>query len=180
MICIGGVCVPYSAVIPLILMGIRWVFAKLHLYGLLPAFVGDVMNLNQTPPDQDKSKSSITEKPARRGKSDPSPKPNVVVELESEEQFDDLIKGNTKVVVKFTASWCQPCKKIHPFYQQKCTEFSNCNFLTVDVDDFDAISSKYSVSMMPTFLVIQEGSVLGTYRGSSEPGLEEFLRTHLQ
>lgn len=179
MICIGGVCVPYSAVIPLILMGIRWVFAKLHLYGLLPAFAADVMNLKSARPDKNKSPPCCTDKRVHRGKSDPSPKPAVVIALESDEQFDNLIKENAKVVVKFTASWCQPCKKIHPFYKQKCTEYSHYNFLTVDVDDFDVIAGKYCVSMMPTFIVIEGSSLLGTYRGSSEPGLEEFLKEHL-
>ena len=179
MICIGGVCVPYSAVVPLILMGIKWVFAKLHAYGLLPPFVAKFLNVNSAPTDPKKYDSCVTEKPVRRGKSDPTPKTSVVIELESEKQFESLTKADAKVVVKFTASWCQPCKKIHPFYQQKCTEYIDCNFLTVDVDDFDRIATKYGVSMMPTFVVIQGNSLVGTYRGSSEPGLEEFLKTHL-
>ena len=180
MICIGGVCVPYSAVIPLILMGMKWVFAKLYMYGLLPTFVAELMNLKPTTSDENKSKTPITDKAARRGKSDPVSKPAAVVELESEDQFDDLIQKNEKMVLKFTADWCQPCKKIHPFYQQKCKEYSGFYFLTIDVDEFDDISQKYGVAMMPTFAVVQGTSVVGTYKGSSEPELEEFLRTNLR
>jgi Thioredoxin len=53
------------------------------------------------------------------------------------------------------------------------------SFLTIDVDDFDGIAGKYNVAMMPTFLVVQGNQVLGTYRGSSEPELETFLRSQL-
>jgi thioredoxin 1 len=182
MICIGGVCVPYSAVIPLFFMGFRWVFAKLHLYGLLPSFVAKMINLNKSP------SSTVSEAEAAnadntaccRDNSDLSSKPAVVKALESEEQFDDLLKKNEKFVVKFTASWCGPCKKINPFYKQKCTEYTDYDFLTVDVDDFDVIAQKYSIAMMPTFIVVKGSFVVGTYRGSSKPELEVFLQEHLR
>jgi thiol-disulfide isomerase/thioredoxin len=77
-------------------------------------------------------------------------------------------------------SWCQPCKAIQPFYEQSSAQYAEkATFLTVDVDDFDSISNKYSVAMMPTFLVVQGDQVLGTYRGSSEPQLEAFLKEQL-
>lgn len=77
-------------------------------------------------------------------------------------------------------SWCKPCKKIQPLFEQLSAQYGEkASFLTVDVDDFDAISSKYKVAMMPTFLVVQKDQVLGTYRGSGEPQLETFLKEHL-
>ena len=161
-------------------MGFRWIVAKLHLYGLLPSFVAEMMNLKVAPRDQQKSASSVESEAKSTDKPDGGGSSDVVVALESEEQFDDLIKKNEKFVVKFTASWCQPCKKIHPFYQQKCTEYTDNNFVTVDVDDFDTIASKYNIAMMPTFIVIQGSSIVGTYSGSSQPELDVFLQTYLR
>ena len=190
--CIGGVCIPYTAVIPLFLLGVRWVFAKLHLYGLLPNFVAEMMNLKHMQQLDKQSSSSCcnlvngaakgenAEKPPC-GDNAGSSSPSVVVkELESEKEFDDLLKKNEKVVVKFTATWCKPCHKIQPFYKKKCTENPEYDFLTVDVDDFETIAGKYSVAMMPTFIIVQgTTSVMGTYRGSSEPELDAFLKEHL-
>lgn len=34
--CIGGVCIPYTAIIPLLLYGLQWVLQKLANMGLLP------------------------------------------------------------------------------------------------------------------------------------------------
>jgi thioredoxin 1 len=78
-------------------------------------------------------------------------------------------------------SWCKPCKKIQPFYERLSAQYRDkaLSFLTVDVDDFDAISTKYKVGMMPTFLVLQNDEVLGTLRGSGEPQLESFLKEQL-
>eukprot|EP00536_Pseudo-nitzschia_multiseries_P008339 jgi/Psemu1/257124/estExt_Genewise1Plus.C_2100063 len=164
MICIGGVCVPYSAVIPLFLLGIKWVLSKLHTYGLLPNF---------------RKKVSSTESNDSNSSSAGTSSSLAVKRLESEEEFDDLLKKDAKLVVKFTAAWCQPCKKIHPFYAKQCEEHPDYDFITVDVDDFDGIAGKYSVAMMPTFIVVRGESVLGTCRGSSEPELESFLKEHL-
>lgn len=144
------------------------------------------MNLKHVSRDYEKSPSSVIskatnpEKPACRDGVDPSSQLDVVKVLESEDQFDDLLKKNKKFVVKFTATWCKPCKNIHPFFQQRCAEYIDYEFVTVDVDEFHKAAAKYSIAMMPTFIVVQRNSVVGTYRGSSEPELDEFLRTHLR
>ncbi len=39
-LCIGGVCIPYSTILPLILLGLQWIGAKLARVGLLPLWVG--------------------------------------------------------------------------------------------------------------------------------------------
>jgi thiol-disulfide isomerase/thioredoxin len=86
----------------------------------------------------------------------------------------------SKLVFCFCFSWCTPCHKIQPYYQRISSLYAeSASFLTIDVDDFDGIAGKYNVAMMPTFLVVQGDRVLGTYRGSSEPELESFLRSQL-
>lgn len=37
--CIGGVCIPYSAILPLVILGIQWILQKLVAAGLLPPVV---------------------------------------------------------------------------------------------------------------------------------------------
>lgn len=163
--------------------------AKLHLYGLLPNFIAEMMNLKhlqQQPQksqpssccnsENESSKRSKRKKTASGSNSEIS---SVVKRLESEEEFDDLLKKNAKVVVKFTATWCVPCENIHPFYQEKCKEYSEYDFITVDVDDFDDIAGKYSVAIMPTFIIVQGDTTVGTYRGSSQPELGTFFNEHL-
>lgn len=38
-LCIGGVCIPYTAVLPLLLIGLQWVATQLAKVGLLPDWV---------------------------------------------------------------------------------------------------------------------------------------------
>jgi thioredoxin 1 len=42
--CIGGVCIPYTALIPLLLYGIKWFVEKLMEYGLLPKWLHEKIN----------------------------------------------------------------------------------------------------------------------------------------
>lgn len=76
---------------------------------------------------------------------------------------------------------CKPCHKIQPFYEQFSSQYASTGaaFLTIDVDDYDDIATKYKVAMMPTFIVVQGDAVLGTYAGSNEHQLQEFLKEHL-
>lgn len=181
MLCLGGVCVPYTAVVPLILLVVRWGLAKLYAIGLVPEYVADLLNLKQLQSQQNSSSccSPGDEKNNKTIVND-AVGPSVVQELESEEAFATLLQEGGRVCLKFTASWCAPCKKIQPKYEALSSQYAEtAKFLTVDVDEFDAIASKYSVAMMPTFLVCSSDQVLGTLRGSNEAELETFLKEHL-
>jgi thiol-disulfide isomerase/thioredoxin len=37
--CVGGVCVPYSALVPLLLYGLKWIVQQLSSYGLIPSWI---------------------------------------------------------------------------------------------------------------------------------------------
>lgn len=101
--CIGGVCVPYTAVVPLVLLALRWCLAKLAVFGLLPSTVVELLNLKEFDKksccETDTSKESKATAMAASCCSGPS----VVKELLSEEEFDALLKQDKKVIIKFTA-----------------------------------------------------------------------------
>mmetsp|Transcript_49515 Transcript_49515/g.139365 ORF Transcript_49515/g.139365 Transcript_49515/m.139365 type:complete len:176 (-) Transcript_49515:69-596(-) len=167
LLCIGGVCVPYTAVLPIVILALKWVAVRLAQMGLLPKAVGDALQVSFTAnADEKEAVEEIT-----------AAGPSTVKTLESSEDFHALLeKKDHKVVCKFTASWCKPCHKIQPFYEKLSSHFKGTSFLTVDVDEFDDIAGKYSVAMMPTFLVLQGEKVLGSYSGSSESELQRFLK----
>lgn len=43
--------------------------------------------------------------------------------------------GDALVVVDFSASWCSPCQKIAPDFEQLSQELTDVVFLKVDVDE---------------------------------------------
>lgn len=99
LICIGGVCVPYTAVIPICILALKWFAAKLAQWGLLPKKLQELMHLPQATKEGENNtqeKSSIGLKNSG---------PSIVKTLESEEDFHKLVNGKNKVVCKFTATW---------------------------------------------------------------------------
>ena len=69
-------------------------------------------------------------------------------------------------IVKFTASWCGPCKKIASFYEDLAKAHPEAMFLTVDVDDNPDASAFAQVRAMPTFQVYRNGTKIAECVGA--------------
>ena len=172
--CIGGVCVPYTAVVPLALLVFKWCLSKLAKLGLVPDSVCKALNLQQF------EQSSCCKTDEKTGKTTCTAK-STVRELKDEEDFNNLLKEGDIMLLKFTADWCNPCKAIQPFFEELSGRYAGeADFLTIDVDEFEGIASKYKVAMMPTFVAVQKDKVLGELKGSSQPQLEAFVKEHLE
>lgn len=90
----------------------------------------------------------------------------MIVEIKSEEEFNQLIKeGN--VVVEFGATWCGPCNMM--LRVMKSVESSlDVKFVKVDVDEFGPLSSKYLVSNIPTFFAYKNGKDISFKRDGKD------------
>ena len=92
-----------------------------------------------------------------------------VMNIKSDGDFRTLLKttGSKLVVVDFFATWCGPCKKIAPQFAELSGQYgSKVKFCKVDVDKNQALSQKYGVSSMPTFLFIKNGKQLDKLAGA--------------
>jgi len=76
------------------------------------------------------------------------------------------------VVVDFMASWCGPCKRIAPFFDELSNKFSRVVFLKVDVEVCTSIAAQYSVTAMPTFIIFKTGVELARLQGAEPQALE--------
>ena len=45
------------------------------------------------------------------------------------ENFDAVIKENPVVLVKFWATWCNPCKQLNPILEEIDIEIRSCDLL---------------------------------------------------
>ena len=83
------------------------------------------------------------------------PSQHSVVEITDAKKFEFILEhyGDKLIVVDFTASWCGPCQKIKPFFHECSNLYKKTSLcLSVDVDKFPELTSKYKIEAMPTFL----------------------------
>lgn len=89
--------------------------------------------------------------------------------------------GAKLVVVDFTATWCNPCQRIAPVFEQLSVKYPNAVFLKVDVDKCAETAAMEGVSAMPTFIFYRNHAKLGLCQGADPAGLEtkiqQFYRT---
>ena len=92
-------------------------------------------------------------------------------------QLEELFTQHKYVVVKFSAEWCGPCKRIHPVYERlsNSEKYNSVCFLHIDVDEVRDICEKYDVEAMPTFILFQNGEELVRFEGANESKLNNML-----
>lgn len=81
--------------------------------------------------------------------------------------FNDVISGNQLVLVDFFATWCQPCKMMHPVLEQvKAAYGDKLRIVKIDVDQHGDISGLYNIRSVPTLMLFRDGEVLWRQSGA--------------
>lgn len=211
--CIGGVCIPYSAILPLIMVFLQYLLRPLAKLGLLPSWMADMLgvttsaaeiqncngscegiakkiNIHRRPKKLHSNQTEVTtdsismDDSSAHDSSEKDRDCNFSISIKtigSTEEFEKILQGTDILIVKFTASWCKPCKAIQPVFQQKASKYveissKEVEIVTIDVDEVDDVSSKYKVTMMPTFMAFQHGKPVSSMSGVNENKLETFLK----
>ncbi len=72
--------------------------------------------------------------------------------------FQEIIKGEIPVLVDFHADWCGPCKTMQPILKVLKQKFgSKLKILKINVDANPAVSEKFNVRGVPTFILFSKG-----------------------
>ncbi len=75
----------------------------------------------------------------------------------NDQNFDSKI-SNGYVLVDFYATWCGPCRMMHPVLEELESERSSVEIMQVDVDESPNISKKYGVMSIPTLILFKNGN----------------------
>ncbi|KAI1775566.1 DUF1000-domain-containing protein [Hypoxylon cercidicola] len=102
------------------------------------------------------------------------------IEIQSAEQFGELLKNSRIVVADFYANWCGPCKQIAPFYEQLSRSLSRPKVATfvkvnTEAEGPKAIAAEYAVTHLPTFIVFRDGSVVEKVKGANPQQLQSIV-----
>ncbi len=83
------------------------------------------------------------------------------------EKFSDIISSNQLTLVDFFATWCGPCKMMHPVLEQlKASLGESIRILKIDVDKNQSISVSYGIQGVPTLMLFRNGEILWRQSGA--------------
>jgi len=72
-----------------------------------------------------------------------------------EENKEWKFEGELPAIVKYSASWCSPCKALTPILESLSKEYDGkLNIYEVDVDSEPELSSIFNIRSVPTMLFI--------------------------
>ena len=92
------------------------------------------------------------------------------------ETFNDIITSDQPVLVDFFATWCMPCKMMHPILEEvKAALGDRIRIIKVDVDKYGVTASQYGIQSVPTLMLFRQGEV--QWRTSGEMQKSELLAT---
>ena len=75
----------------------------------------------------------------------------------TDDTFDDTVAGSEIVVVDVWATWCGPCRRFAPIFEQAGSAHPDLVFGKVDADAEGELAQRLRIHAIPTLLVYRHG-----------------------
>lgn len=93
----------------------------------------------------------------------------------NKDNFNDIIQQEY-VLVDFYATWCGPCKMMHPVLDSVASSRDSIQIAKVNVDQEEDLARKYGVMSIPTLILFKNGEIVAQKVGFvAEPLLVDWI-----
>ena len=80
----------------------------------------------------------------------------------------DVVNSPVPVFVDFWAEWCRPCRMVGPVVDELYGDYDvKIKFVKVNVDEANALASKYNIFSIPTLMIFNKGEVIAQQVGAA-------------
>jgi thiol-disulfide isomerase/thioredoxin len=92
-----------------------------------------------------------------------------------EDNLQDYLSSNDKVIVQFGATWCGACKVIKPRFKKASESNKDIVFIYADAEKHSKSRSVGTIKTLPTFLGFVNGELVSTSTGSKMESLNKLI-----
>jgi len=98
--------------------------------------------------------------------------------INSNKQFNDLVKGGKPFVLDFYADWCGPCQALLPTVSKLADEYKeDVDILKVNVDKQKDLAAKFQVRSIPALFFLHGNKIKNNHVGmASESELRKKIK----
>ncbi|EZP78847.1 thioredoxin [Parageobacillus genomosp. 1] len=94
-------------------------------------------------------------------------------EIQTTEQFQQIISSDKPVIVKFYTTWCPDCTRLNMFIDDIVKEYSQYDWFEMNRDQFPDLAEQYQVLGIPSLLVFQNGEKVAHLHSANAKTPEE-------
>ena len=98
-------------------------------------------------------------------------------------KFEDIIQGNTLVFVDFFATWCGPCKMMHPVLEGLKKQLGErVKIVKIDIDSpvNRQLVNSYQVQAVPTLMLFKADKMVWRQSGAMQATqIRQVIEKHL-
>jgi thioredoxin 1 len=97
-------------------------------------------------------------------------------QVQTGDEFEQLLAANETVLVDFYADWCGPCQVMAPTVDELASE-SEAAVVKVNVEELPDVAARFDVSSIPAFVVFRDGDLVDRFVGAQD---KETLRRAIE
>ena len=103
------------------------------------------------------------------------------IQYATDSSFDELVKGETPVLVDFWAEWCMPCRRIAPTVEALAAEYgAKLVVAKMNVDENPAVPMRLGIRSIPTLMLFKSGAMVDTVIGAVDKDtIKKMVDRHL-
>ena len=101
----------------------------------------------------------------------------MIIDINKNNFEKEVLESDKKVIIDFWATWCNPCKMMHPVLEELDKEIgASIKIGKINIDNDPELAAKFGVMSIPTFIVFENGKIINSSVGmQSKESLKKLL-----